>query len=493
MASLLLDIRYRIVDAAVVGDAHEMRFQKSYDMGSLEQGESEDEDHRGAKRRAVWQEGELADLISLIKQDADAAFDQVHIVIPDNDIRVSHQRLPRMPYPEALKTVTRKIAEESKEELPQVAIIPMMNDQKHQTWLVEYIPTSTLKAYKREFAGLRLKLRTVTTGINTVMYALAPLREAIFNAHAIFEFKNRHVNAYYVSSSNLLLHESLPIPQGDEREGHQDQERATKRRIFSILDLVYQINSQYLSANTQTPLQKAWVCCAEEMAGDLVAAVQDAMDVDTALLCSDSGETPVSGSSIALSGLLKGLQNGTVANFMHPELQRRFPLRKKSGLIIYATTLLIAFGVVAMTEMRHKQLLRKLVLQKQALDAQKNTSTVSSATAKSIDLLKQLTGDQISFYPILREFAMNLPDGIYIESFNFSQKEKNHSIELLATLRYSDDLGTQKPLTRLLEMINSSDYLVRTSEPTITVTSQDKQKVVAVKLTCEAKTRDQKK
>lgn len=477
MADLFLDIRDRHI-RAIVSDSGEARFQRAYALKSPEH--AQHTRNQQTDELPALQEGELADIITTIRSDAGVSLEQVHLILPTADVQLETHRLPRMPQQDALTLLMRKTAEKSGDETPQISLTPMAVEQNSQEWLVEYVPTDVLRAYKKEFAAARLKLRTVTTSLDSTLHAIAHIRESIFNAHAIYEINATSIDAYYVSSSTLLLHETLPISYDEELNIGQDSERAKKRHIFAIIDLLYRVNSQYLTAHPMTPLQKIWLCGTDTTISELSTALQDAMDVETGLLSNDDD-----GSFVALKGFLKAWQGGLVVNFMHPDMLRRFPLRKKSGMLIYMATATLAAFFVVTAEYRHSRLEKQAIGQKKAFAAQKASQTETTSFAKNLDLLKKLSGSQVMFYPVFRDLAMNLPDGVYLDSFSYSNKDGRDTIEISATFLQSSDLGAQKTLTKLMEAMNRSPYLNHYREPSIISTTKELKKAMTVKFSCE--------
>lgn len=477
MADLFLDIRDRHI-RAIVSDNGEARLQRAYPLRVPDRAQHTRGGHP-AENPALG-EGELADIIATIRNDAGITLDQAHLILPSADIQRDIHRLPRMPQQDALKLVTRKTAEKTGDEIPQIGLIPMAIDQNSQEWCVEYVPTDTLRTYKKECAAAKLKLQTVTTALDSTLYAIAHLRESIFNAHAVFEINATSIEAYYVSASNLLMHETLAINEDEDLASSQDAERSQKRRTFAILDLLYHVNSQFQTAHPMTPLQKVWLCGTDPTISELSSVLQDAMDVETGLLADNEDA-----SFIALKGFWKACQGDLVTNFMHPDLLRRFPLRKRSGMLLYiATVLLVAFFVIT-AEYRHNRLTKQVVKAKKELAALKASQTASANFAKNLDLLKKLSGSQVMFYPIFRDLAMNLPDGIYLDSFNYLSKDNRNTIDISATFLQASDLGAQKNLTKIIELLNQSPYLKHYSEPSITSTTRDLKKVMTVNFSCE--------
>ncbi|MBC8018056.1 MAG: hypothetical protein H7X83_06010 [Verrucomicrobia bacterium] len=484
MAELFLDIRDRHI-RAIASEGEIVRFQKAYPLKAAEAKVHNVQDRQSTAHAGLL-EGELADILSRIRSDAGVSLDHAHLILPSAEVRFTTHVLPRMPQQEALKLLTRKTVAEPGGESPQINLAPMAIEQNNQTWLAEYVTTDTLKAYKKEFSASRLKLKTVTTALDATLHAVASIRESIFNAHAIFEVNTHSIEAYYISASCLLFHETLETNESSDFIDGLDAERNQKRRMYTILDLLYRINSQYLSSNPMNPLQKAWLCGTDASIPELVTALQDALGVETALLTSGQTDDQVTECRFTvLKGLQKAYHDGLLVNFMHPDLLRRFPLRKKSGMLVYIATALLAAFVVTTTEYRHSRLNKRAGDEKKALASQKSSQATSATYAKNLDLLRKLSGSQVMFYPIFRELAMNLPDGVYLDSFSYSSKDSRDTIDISATFKQSGDLGTQKTLTRLMEVMDRSPYLNNHREPSVISTTKELKKAMTVKFTCE--------
>jgi hypothetical protein len=175
---------------------------------------------------------------------------------------------------------------------------------------------------------------------------------------------------------------------------------------------------------------------------------------------------------------------------MHPDLLRRFPLRKKFGMIVYIVTVILGALFIFTTEYRHSRLKKLADDEKKQLVTQKASHAASAVFAKNLDLLRKLSGNQIAFYPIFKELAMSLPVGVYLDSFSYSNKDSRDTVDLSASFTHSSDLGTQKTLTRLMEVMDRSPYLRNHSEPSVISGTREQKKVMTVKFTCEVTPRD---
>jgi len=484
MSELFLDIRDRNI-RAVATDNGVVRFQKAYPLQLAESSRHTGQEEQSTGHAGLI-EGELASVLSLIRSDAGISLDQAHLIVPFEDVTFTPHILPRMPQQEALKLLTRKTATGPDDESPQINLVPMSVDQNNQTWLTEFITTDTLKSYKKELRTARFTLKTVTTSLDAILHAATSIRESIFNAHAVFEINTHSIEAYYISASCLLYHEYQDINDSRDYNSGLDAERNQKRRMFNILDQLHRINSQFQNSNPMNPLQKVWICGTDSSIPELVSALQDAMDVDTALLSDGQSDDQITDCQFtALKGMQKAFKDGVVFNFMHPDLVRRFPLRKKYGMLIYVATAILATSVVISTEYRQVQLKKQAVNAKKNLAAQKQSQAATASFTKNLDMLKRLSGSQVMFYPIFKELATNLPDGVYLDSFSFQNKDNRSILEVSATFSHSSDLGTKRTLTRLMDVFDRSSYLHHHREPSIISSTKDQMKIMTVKFFCE--------
>jgi len=480
MADLFLDIRDRLV-RAIVSDNGTVLLQQTYTQpptGGTTVGSHNEQASDGFPLGS----GELATLISTIRSDANVSLEHAHVILPTAVIKKDAHRLPRMAQQDALALLTRKIAEKSGDETPQISVIPMAIEQNHQEWLAEFVPSAAIRELKKELSGARVTLKSATSALDSTLHAIAHIRESIFNAHAIFEINPSGIEAYFVSSTSLLLHETLSLNSDDDQPHQLDDSRAQKRRVFAILDILHRITSQFQSAHPMTPLQKVWLCGTEPNIEELSTTLQDAMDIETVLLANDGNNAYV-----ALNGFQDAYTKGHLTNLIHPDLLRRFPLRKKTGLLVYVLTALLTAFVVVTTEYRHHKLTDKATAAKKSLAAQKTSQAASASFAKNLDLLRKLSGSQIVFYPIFRDLAMNLPEGVYLESFVFTNKDTVDSVEMTASFLQTTDLGTRKTLTRLMDSLKQSPYLKIYREPSVTSVTKNSIKTMVIKFTCEVR------
>lgn len=481
MAELFLDIHDTRCVRALISDNGAVAFKSSYHLKGHHS-------HTEADTPAPPAESWLPDVIAAIKSEFGGRIDLVHLVLSTSDIESSNHKLPNMPADDARKLISRKIFNTSDDDVPKLHLIPMSVDQSGQEWRAEFIRPETLKSYGKIFSTAKLKLKSVCTALDAMLLAATDLRESIFNAHAIIEINSSSVEIFYLSAANLLSHESLNLSAEEEFPEENGGEQASKKRAFALLDLLYHANSRYTTEFPMIPVQKVWLCGTDSTLAELSTVLLDAMDVETQLLA-DIEECPY----VPLTGLLKGHQAGRSVNLVNPDMLRRFPLRKQSGMLVYVVTALLSLLFIITTEQRHHRLEKRALADKNALAAQKKNQAAMTAITKNLEQLRRLTGGQITFYPIFKELAMNLPEGTYLDSLNFSGKENQDTIELTAVFPHTSDLGTRKTLSRLADVMKQSPYLNHYRDPSIVSTTTGQKKIMTVKFTCEVKAHDTQK
>lgn len=436
-------------------------------------------------------------VVRQIFSDIRDSIDATHLIIPADDVVIATHQLPKMPRQDAEKMIVRKISAESREEFPPFSIIPAASDQKSQNWYSLYVPTSTLQDYRKVFSSARLRLSSITTPVNAMIDAFRSVREAIFNSHAVFEIHRGFVEAYYISADGLLHFQRLPYSgsESSRETSPEEAEKAQKFKLFKIIDTIFKINSHYQTAHPQIPVQMAWVCGLDSDLDNIATALKEAMGLEVAIapamptgLKDESGYVP-------LAGFASSLQNGTAVGYSVADLLKRFPLRKTSGVIIYALTTLAALLAFSLTEREYRKLKKqvKQIAPSSISSKGQSKAAISPAYSKNLEMLKKLTARQFVFYDLFRELANKLPDGVFLENLEFRLKDDKALIDITATARLSDNIGESMLLSRVMAMFDGSPTLSKHSDPSITVVSKEKERYLKITVTSEVSPLDKTK
>lgn len=437
---------------------------------------------------------ELKETLKKIRSEVSTSIDITHLIIPPYEVITAIHQLPRMPRQDAEKLILRKISADSKEESPPFSIIPGTSNQKTQNWHSLYIPSSTLKLYRKAFAYSKLNLGSITTPVNAMINAFQSVHEAIFTTHAVFEIQGGFVEAYYISRDGILYFERMPYstagtaPDGTDEEN----EKIHKFRLFKIINTIFRINSNYQTANPEIPVQMGWVCGLENSLDDIATALKEAMGIEFGIapaiptgLPDESGYVPLAGFATAL--LNESATSYTAADFFH-----RFALRKTSGFIIYAVSVCAVLLTISVTEREYRRV-RKQVQQLTDQKLVKNKAAVSAAYTKNLDALKMATSRQFVFYHLFRELAANLPDGVYLDNLEFHLKNDKGFIDITALARLDDKIAESMLLSKLMLMFDRSPTLKNHREPGISVFTRDKSRFLKITVASEVNPLDAKK
>lgn len=429
------------------------------------------------KDKKPW-DSSLKRIIRSIKTEIACSIDATYIILPSHEVLLDTHQLPKMGKLDAQKLIGRKIGAELKEEFPPLSVLPAASDQKIQNWISLYVPTATLREYRKAFASCGIRIKGITTSINAMLDAFSSVREAIFNAHVVFEIQHGIVEAYYISSDGLLCFQKSSYTISTETEEYfteEEVERAQKQKIFKIINTIFSINSYYLMDNPNIPVQMAWVCGLETGLDEIAVALKDAMAVEVVIAPPlPSGKQNETG-YVPLIGFVSSIQKNSATFYNTPSFIQRFPLQKTYGIAIYTITGITAGIALMMTE-REYQVLKKQVIPVNAINSKDNKGKNVPTYLKSLDVLKKLTAQQFVFYPLFREFANRLPDGAIIENMEYKFIDNKGVIVITIIALLGNKVDTTEIPSKIMNVFDASPLLGNHLEPVISTVVKDNTK-----------------
>lgn len=437
----------------------------------------------------------LKKIVKQIKSEINQHVDSIHLIMPSFEVEIDSHQLPKMSNADVEKIVARKITAETKDEFPPVKLLPSESDPKIQNWFSLYIPTTTINDYRKIFASAGIKLSTITTHIHAMIDAFRSVKEAIFNAHAIFEIQRGVVEAYYISNDGLLHFQKMTYTSNDASEDatEEDKEKSQKHKIFKIINTVFGINSYYHIDHPNIPVQMVWVCGLESGLEDIAAALKDAMGVEAgiapAIPTGNENETGY----VPLIGYASALQDGVATNYTTPSFWQRFPLRKTYGVAIYSLTAFASLIAVMKTEQEYKKIRRELPFEMQQQKGKKMVAAPIKDDAsylKNLDAIKKKTANQFVFYDLFRELANNLPESVHIDSLEYSFKDDKGVVSITAFCKLSPK--GDNSLQLFMNMLDASPNLKSHQEPTVSTVKKGDENFLKVVITAEVKPFDKK-
>lgn len=513
MNALIIDIRETSLRAVLRNDDGVLEYCRTFEFEPLKDIQGETVKHQQIsihdassdnpyllECHNIWNL-ELKEALKKIRSEISTKINATHLIIPPYEVVTATHQLPKMSRQDAENLIRRKISTESKEEFPPFSIIPGATDQKIQTWHSLYIPSSTLKLYRKAFAFSKLRLSSITTPVNAMINAFQSVREAIFNTHAVLEIQRGFVEAYYISGDGILYFERLPYASSasEPEVSDEQKEKIQKFRLFKIINTIFSINSKYQEANPHIPVQMVWVCGLEnglENGLDSIASsLKEAMGVEVAIAPAMPTGLPDESGYVPLAGFASALLNGTATSYSAADFLQRFPLRKTYGVAIYLITSVVALLALSLTEREYRKLRSQVKSAQTTVDSKQNKAKVAAAAAnaKNLDALNKLTSRQFIFYDLFRELATDLPDGVYLDNLQFQLKDDKGFLDLTALSRQSDKKGESALLVNFIDMLDKSPTLTDYREPSISVVGKDKDRYLKITVTSEVNPLDTKK
>lgn len=479
MTSLIIDIRESVVRAVIMQDGVPCYARSFVHAGFAANVEGVEQVRRSDAL-------ELPEILKLVRTECGVSIEATHLILPPEDVVISQHMTPRISKADAEKVIIRKISAETKEDYPPFSIVAGASDQKSQTWNALYVSPATLKRYKKLFAANKLKLKSITTPANAMLDAFKNVREAIFNAHAIFEIVGGYIEAYYISSDGLLHNERIQYDKGVnvEEQLDVDPEKQLKQLLFKVINSIFQINSHYQAENPQIPVQIAWLCGDVNGLDEMATTLKEAMSVEVALapaipvgMENESGYVP-------LTGFASAIQAGTATAYAIVPIMRRFPLRRTYGVAIYALTAFLSAIAIYLTEKEYRTIKKKVA--PQAVSGYKGAVQKSSpAYLKNLEILKKLSSQQFVLYPLFRELANELPDGVMIENIEYKFKDDKGTIVITTLSPLGAKVGVIDIPGKLMTVVDRSQALKNHQDPAIATVVKDKERFLKITITSE--------
>jgi hypothetical protein len=439
----------------------------------------------------------LKQIIKQIRTDINSSIDSTHLIIPSDEVIIETHQLPKMPRPDVIKLIGRKITAETKEDFPPFSIILNTSDQKTDTWNSLYIPTANLRDYRKAFSSCGIRLSSITTPVNAMIDAFRSVREAIFNAYVIFEIQRGFIEAFYISSEGLLYFQRLPYASSaaTQEQSTVEAEKAQKQKIFKIINTIFSVNSSYQAVHPSIPVQMAWVCGLESGLDDIATALKEAMGIEVGIAPAMPTGLPEESGYVPLAGFASALLNGTATAYAAADFFKRFPLRKTSGAIIYILTTAVALLAFTLTERDYRKTLTQVKQAQQVTDSKQNKAKAAASAeyAKNLDAVNKLTARQFVFYDLFRELANDLPDGVFLENLEFNLKNNKGILNITAMSRIGEKNSESILLSKFIGMLDQSPTLTDYREPSISVVGKDKERFLKIIVSSEVNPLDTKK
>lgn len=432
----------------------------------------------------------LQDLLAKLVAKAGRQPERAHLVIADGQVKFSTYRLQEMPLGDVEKIILRSIASTSGEKDPIFHLTPLAPQQDKDVFLAEQIPRETILRLRQHFADAGLQLASISTGLQTNLAAFTAHRDEILQAHAIFDISLEAVTATFLSSTEVLHHETQSI-QETERETDSESDtagrgRALKRRLFAILNVIHGIYSQYMLANPLSPVEKVWLCGPESAIEGLDESLVDAMDVEVAAFDLLAGQIDESRSFTPLAGLIAAQNKDGYVNFIPGEILK--PVRVGNRTMALAAGGIVALALIAVgvtSQLEIGRLERQIKNESAEVLALQLAAEAERDRAESLRFLKTLNDAAPPLYAILGEIANRLPAEIQLDGLNYQKENDIERLELLAVTRHETPWQNERIFTALMASLDGAQHISCKQEPDIAMLLTGEEKLIKIKVTCQ--------
>jgi Tfp pilus assembly protein PilN len=432
--------------------------------------------------------GALNELVANLVAKAGRKPEEAHLLIAADQVKFSTFRLQAMSRADVEKIVQRSIATATGEKEPIFRLTPLVPEQDKDVFLAEQIPGETVTRLIRLFAEAHLRLGSISTNLQSTLLAFAPHRDSIIQAQAIFDISSEAVTATFISATDLLHQETVAIRESA-REGENldeaDVARALKRQLFTILNVIHGLYSQYMMANPLTPVEKVWLCGSGAGIAGLEDSLVDAMDLEVAPLDLLAGTMEESRAFTPLAGLIHACSQSSYVNFISTEKSRTSAENRRKRSVIVAgviALLLVAIGITASLELQ--QLEKRLTRERSELQSLKATAASNQGRLTNLRFLRQLNDEAPPIYKILKEVAERLPIEIQLDGINLLQGGEGATLEILAVTRHRTPWENTQIFTSLLAALDGVEPLKCSQNPDIAMLHVGTEKLIKMKVDC---------
>ena len=438
--------------------------------------------------------GVVGEIIDELGKELNLRLDRA-FVIPSLEVMPSVQhRMPKMATSDAEKIIARRAATENRGELPIIRLTELNADQNGRTYLAEQLSRDAVSLMQRQFSTGRMKLASIGSSFSSTLAAFEPVRQEMMHPHAILDINTDSVQAFYVNSSELIHYECVTLPpeqEGETEASDDDPEAAARRQrkmMFRIINTLHMIHSRYMTARPHFPVTKVWLCGMACNDREIVEALGDAMDAEVVRADFLQREDVDGHEYVALLGLANSLDRETLVDFIPDDMRSGLRISTESLLAVTAvlSAAIMLIGYFS-TESRFRALKTRVAREKAEVAALRASNESTRPFARNMESIKGLTGSQVGFYGIFRSLAARLPEGTFLDRFEFRQKDGNGSLDLTVAVQFRSEMSRNRILSRVKTVFDDERQLRRVGEPEISVKEQEGDRLILLKLAYEVK------
>lgn len=431
--------------------------------------------------------------LSAVLREAGGGKGWVSLILPAGVVEYKVLKLPVMHARDAGKIAEREITRDLKGARFSYGIRTLGGRQPAgagQEVLAEYAPAGEIIKYLGLLRSCGLTPAVVTGSLEGNIRAFRKYRPQTEGSEALLDIGLNAIEVAVFQNGQLLAFETIRLQQtGDERTSSGfSTGPLDKVRIYRLIDALYNYIVSYGKKENRDKLSKLWLCGDGAAAEGIAESISQGLGLQCGVL-QPMEKQPEDGSAYsALYGLLLSDKEKVV------NLLPKGYLEEKRGVIIRAViaaalsvyVLGIFGGWLALS--RIEKGLAALHEQSQsALLREKGAGDAADIYVSGVRTFREVAAGERKLYGVFRDLADLTPRGVVLENLKMERREGRTIIKLSARLSYRDESMKDALMSRLLDSLDRSTRLRRTSAPEIAVEEKkpEEAKQISVSLVYE--------
>lgn len=400
--------------------------------------------------------------------------DSAHIIIPSSEVITETITLQNMPVEYAEMIIRRKIMNEKGIKSPLIYLTPLKAEGTQQTYLIEAVAKDAVEKYIKALSLHKIKIKTITTSFQSNIEALKGIVKDA-GTFGILDLDEGLMEFTVIRDSAPIIYERISFQKTDiEEVEERPKDRLDRIALFKIAEKFHNIYRRIKNILVDQHPSKVFLFGPYCSSKELVEILSEITEIEVP----EEDSCPYT----TVKGLVKGVSEKSIANLLESkksfsDLIRRYRRFAVAAMIAYLILLFLGFLYV---ENKYRKANQRLDLETKALSQKAAVSPV-----EQIKILKVLSEKDIPVYEVMKYLSNNLPDNIYLERLNYTGKDERTTMALVFIIKDLKGMGRDALLTRLIKTLDNSVYLRKHSEPSLSILTKDKDRILQVSFTIE--------
>lgn len=402
--------------------------------------------------------------------------DTAHIIIPPSEVITETITLQNMPVEYAEMIIRRKIMTEKGIKSPLIHLTPLRAEGAQQTYLIEAVEKDAVEKYIKALSLHKIKIKTITTSFQANIEAFKGIGKDV-RTLGILDLDENLMEFTIIRDSAPIIYERISFQKPDKEEVEEKpQDRLDRIALFKIAEKFHNIYRRIKNILVDQTLSKVFLfgpyCSSKELI-EVLSEITEIGVPEEEDLCLYS----------TIKGLVMGVPGKSIANFLESkksfsDLIRRY---RRFAFAVMIAYLVLLFSGYLYVENKYRKANQRFALVTKAM-SQKATGV---NPVEQMKILKGISEKDIPIYEVMGYLSNNLPDNVFLESLNYAGKDDRTTMALVFIIKDLKGMGRDALLTKLLRTLDNSVYLRKHSEPSLSILTRDKDRILQVSVTVE--------